>query len=72
MHNNLIILLNYFKDKGFQLNDGDDLFEVGALDSMSFIDLVLFLEHTFDLDIDPSFINVDNFKSINSILLLLK
>jgi len=44
-----------------------DLFETGALDSLVFIDLLMLLERDFGLSIDMAVIELEDFKSVDSI-----
>jgi len=44
-----------------------DLFETGALDSLVFIDLLMLLERDFGLSIDMAAIELEDFKSVDSI-----
>jgi methoxymalonate biosynthesis acyl carrier protein len=44
-----------------------DLFEAGILDSLAFIDLVVFLEQEFGLRISPDELEPENFRSITRI-----
>lgn len=45
----------------------EDLFETGALDSMVFVDLVLYLEQQFDIQISTKELEPDNFRSVDKI-----
>ena len=40
-------LFNYFKDKGFEVNENDDLFKKGYIDSLEIFRLLLELEVNF-------------------------
>ena len=44
-----------------------DLIAAGLLDSLAFVDLLVQLEHEFDVQIDLDHLEVDNFRSIASI-----
>jgi acyl carrier protein len=44
-----------------------DLFETGALDSLVFIDILMLLERDFGISIDMSVIELEDFKSVDSI-----
>ena len=44
-----------------------DLFETGVLDSMAFVDLVMHLEHQFDIRISTDELEPDNFRSVAKI-----
>ena len=47
--------------------DSAPLFSTGTLDSVSAIDLVLFLETTFNIKINPIDISIDDLDTINKI-----
>lgn len=51
---------------------GDNLFDVGLLDSLQAVDLVAELEDAFDIDIDAKYVVEDNFKSKEAIISLVK
>lgn len=44
-----------------------DLLAAGAIDSLTFVDLLLHLEEAFDLTIDVAQIQFDEFRSVRSI-----
>jgi len=54
-------------DKGVSFGDDDNIFELGLVDSLFAIQLVLFVEEEFDIDILDSELNIDNFSSVNRI-----
>ena len=45
----------------------EDLLETGGMDSMAFVDLVMYLEQQFDLRISTDELEPDNFRSIAKI-----
>lgn len=51
--------------------DGDDersFLESGILDSLGFVSLVLFLENTFEINIDRASLSPENFDSLGKII----
>lgn len=48
-----------------------DLFQVGILDSMTLVDLILHLEHAFHLRLPLEDIELDSFRSVRNIAKLL-
>lgn len=49
------------------VEDDDQLFESGAIDSLGFIKLLTFIEKNFNVRIDMSEVTMDKFGSINDI-----
>jgi acyl carrier protein len=49
------------------IEDDEQLFETGAIDSLGFIKLLTFIEKTFNVQIDMSEVTMDKFGSINDI-----
>ena len=49
------------------LKNGDVMLESGALDSVAILELMMWLEMTFDLTIAQSELTVDNFGTIDAI-----
>ena len=47
--------------------DDDALFDIGVLDSMGMVDVLLFLQKEFDLKVDGSDLVLENFGSIRSL-----
>ncbi|HXI42661.1 MAG TPA: acyl carrier protein [Bryobacteraceae bacterium] len=45
----------------------EDLFETGVLDSLAFVDLVMYLEQQFDIRISTDEMEPDNFRSVATI-----
>ncbi|MBN2000896.1 acyl carrier protein [candidate division KSB1 bacterium] len=57
-------LKNYISDS---INDDQDIFSGGYVNSLFATQLVLFIEENFDLTVESEDLNLDNFKSINAI-----
>jgi Phosphopantetheine attachment site. len=69
MNNEKIIM--GFLGKYFEVskvNKDDNIFELGFVNSLFAMQMVSFIENEFDLEISNDELNLDNFKSINSIL----
>jgi acyl carrier protein len=56
------------------LNIADDtaLIDEGYLTSLQTVELLMFLEENFNIEIDPSEVDEDNFHSLNSIAALVE
>jgi acyl carrier protein len=50
------------------LNDDTGLFSEGLLDSFSIVDLVVFIENTSGIKMQPTDVNLDNLDSVTKIL----
>lgn len=48
------------------LNDDDSLFESGIVNSLFAIQLMTFIERTFDIDVEVDDLDIENFKSIKA------
>ena len=61
-------MLGYFSDNfGMDIDDIDDdtlLFTEGYLDSFSIVEVVVYLETTAEISINPSEVNLENLDSI--------
>ena len=69
MNNEKIIM--GFLGKYFEVskvNKDDNIFELGFVNSLFAMQMVSFIENEFDFEISNDELNLDNFKSINSIL----
>jgi acyl carrier protein len=62
----LDILRNYNED--IVTFDGENLFDVGILDSLQAVDLVAELEDGLDIDIDAKYVVEENFKNKEAII----
>ena len=54
-------------DEEVSFGDGDNIFELGLVDSLFAVQLVLFVEGEFGVDVLNSELNIDNFSSVNRI-----
>lgn len=48
------------------LNDEDDLFELGIANSLFAIVFMTFIERTFALEVEPEDLDIQNFKSVSA------
>lgn len=55
-----------------EINDTDNIFEKGLVNSLFAMNLVNFIETEFDISIDNMELDLDNFKDINSIVALVE
>lgn len=60
-------LVNYFKTQGMSVTPTENLLETGSIDSMSFLELVVYLERDLKLKLAPEDMTIDNFKSVSQI-----
>lgn len=59
-----------FMGKFFQssnLKDDDDIFALGLVNSLFAMQLVMFVEKTFNMTVEDDDLNIDNFRTINAI-----
>jgi len=49
-----------------KLNDEDDLFESGIVNSLFAVQLMTFLEKTFSMEVGMDDLDIENFKSVNA------
>lgn len=49
-----------------ELNDGDNLFELGIVNSLFAVQLMTFIEKTFVLEVEMDDLDIENFKSLNA------
>ena len=65
-------MLGYFSDNfGMDIDDIDDdtlLFTEGYLDSFSIVEVVVYLETTAEISINPSEVNLENLDSIGRMI----
>jgi acyl carrier protein len=52
---------------GYDLQDDDDIFAVGFVNSLLAMQLVMFVEKEFDITVEDEDLNLENFKSVNAI-----
>jgi acyl carrier protein len=55
-----------------QLEDDEDIFALGFVNSMFAMQLVLFIEQQFQVTIDNEDLDLDNFKTIDAMTLLVE
>jgi acyl carrier protein len=53
-----------FPDQGIELTESTDLLDAWFVDSLAVLNMALFLEKRFQIDIDQNDINGDNFGNI--------
>lgn len=56
-----------FNDTGFEYSNDASFLEEGIVDSTGVLELVLFIEETFDIVVDDQDITRDNFDSVNKL-----
>ncbi|GAB4199307.1 MAG: hypothetical protein OHK0022_19420 [Roseiflexaceae bacterium] len=49
-----------------QIQDDDDIFAQGFVNSLFAMQLVMFIENTFQTTVEDEDLNIDNFRSINA------
>lgn len=55
----------FLRNRG--LNDDEDIFSLGFVNSLAAMQLVNFLEKEFDITIEDDDLDFDNFRTVNSI-----
>jgi acyl carrier protein len=58
-------LSRFFRKR--ELEDGEDIFELGFVNSLFAMQLVMFLEKEFSIRVDNKDLDMNNFRTINSI-----
>ena len=61
------IIENFLFGESNHFNENTDFFEKGILDSTGIIELVGFIEQTFNISIDDDELIIENFSSLNHI-----
>ncbi len=56
-----------FSQNGFDYADDDSFLQEGIVDSVGVLELVLFAEETFGIDVDDRDITPDNFDSVSNL-----
>lgn len=51
----------------YDLQDDDDIFALGLVNSLFAMQLVLFVEQEFDLEIDGEDLDFSNFRTVNAV-----
>ena len=54
----------------YEIGDDEDIFGLGFVNSLFAMQLVLFLEQTFDIEIDNEDLDLDNFRTIQALVSL--
>ncbi|MBE5991817.1 MAG: acyl carrier protein [Paenibacillaceae bacterium] len=67
----IIAFLSKFVDVS-ELKDEDNIFDTGLVNSLFAVNLVSFIESEFDISIENSELDLDNFKDIHSITSLIE
>jgi D-alanine--poly(phosphoribitol) ligase subunit 2 len=57
-----------FSLSGRDIGDDESLFESGIVDSLGFIQLLTFIEKTFNVSLDMSEITLEKFSTVNEIV----
>jgi len=55
------------KEGKYTIDKDDNLFDKGFLDSMGVLEVISIIEEVGDLEFDPEFFIIENFKTLNSI-----
>jgi methoxymalonate biosynthesis acyl carrier protein len=63
-------LAKYFRKH--ELQNDEDMFSLGFVNSLFAMQLVMFLEKEFAIRIDTKDLNIENFRTINSIMNLIE
>ena len=58
----------YNKNKNLKIDDNDNIFQQKILDSLAFVELVVFIENNFGFQFEDEELIIENFKSINTII----
>lgn len=58
--------------KTIEVQDDDDIFAMGFVNSLFAMQLVLFIEKEFGMSVEDEDLNIDNFRTINTITELIK
>ncbi len=57
-----------FSSNGYNLSDGASFLDAGIVDSTGVVELVLFVEDQFHIEVDDSEIIPDNFDNVDSLV----
>jgi len=63
-------LASYFKD--YDLQDDEDIFALGFVNSLFAMQLVMFVEQEFNITVDNEDLEIDNFRTINALAELIE
>lgn len=59
-------------ENNLNINDNTDLLEEGIIDSLAFVELTTILEEEFEIEIQPTLVPLDTWRSIEKITKLVK
>lgn len=59
-------------ENNLNINDNIDLLEEGIIDSLAFVELTTILEEEFEIEIQPTLVPLDTWRSIEKITKLVK
>jgi acyl carrier protein len=63
-------LSKFFRD--YDLKDDEDIFSLGFVNSLFAMQLVLFVEQTFQITVEDEDLDIDNFRTINALSSLIE
>ena len=63
-------ITKFFTEQGKNVESTDQLFETGIIDSLSLLEMVVFIEREFCVELDQDMMNIENFETIEKIALL--
>lgn len=73
MHSKILdIITIFFNEKGLQVENDIDLFEMGAIDSMTIIEMISYIEEKIGVSLDAADLKGDNFRTLDSIAEFIK
>ena len=58
--------------KDYTVQDDDDIFALGLVNSLFTMQLVLFVEQEFDFEVDGEDLDIANFRTVNAITALVE
>jgi acyl carrier protein len=61
-----------FSENGFDLGDDVSFLDEGIVDSTGTLELVMFVEETFNIEVEDDEIEPENFDSINNLMAYIK
>ena len=67
----ILDLTDEFSEKPEYIGYDEDILELGILDSPSILELIAWIEKTFSVDIADNEITIDNFGTINAIVIFI-
>lgn len=65
-----VFLSRFFR--GYDLRDDEDIFALGYVNSLFAMQLVLFVEKQFSITVEDEDLEMDNFRSINALAVLIE